>query len=320
QLLDQVLGRRVLDLGLVEQVRELRAAVLAHRRIEDLLLDLRVHAELREDPADELGGTVAVLLLHLLEVLEHLRDLLVIGLQQLERVVLLPGTGARGARAARGARLGIGHFGDTPCDARPPRAAVARPGSNRRTRGIPVRAPLRRRATVQERASCTSITCGSSACSTSRRRTRSCQARRKASRSASLATPCRHRPISVALRGSPATCCRCAATSTAPPSPSIREKRISPHASGRPKNRRSRRPKRPASPGNPQSSVAPVMKPPTAATTPVTPASRGSRISTTISPRRGSASPYRRSSAARVIRNAEATVGHECPAMRTTSS
>src|SRR3954466_11642409 len=83
ELLDQHLRRLVLDLGLVQEVLVLDR--LARRRIEQLLLERRVHLEVLAHGLHELLLRLAVLALELLELLKCLLDLVVLLLQQLDR-------------------------------------------------------------------------------------------------------------------------------------------------------------------------------------------------------------------------------------------
>ena len=84
ELLDQDLGRVVLDLRLVHEV--LVADRFAHRRIEDLLFDRGVHLQLVAHRGDELLQHGGVLMVHLLEFLERFLHARVVCLQQLDRV------------------------------------------------------------------------------------------------------------------------------------------------------------------------------------------------------------------------------------------
>src|SRR3954463_2711376 len=81
ELLDQHLRRLVLDLGLVQEVLVLDR--LARRRIEQLLLQSRMHLEVLAHGLHELLLRLAVLALELFELLERLLDLVVLLLQQL---------------------------------------------------------------------------------------------------------------------------------------------------------------------------------------------------------------------------------------------
>ncbi|ABA51655.1 hypothetical protein BURPS1710b_A0101 [Burkholderia pseudomallei 1710b] len=198
------------------------------------------------------------------------------------------------------------------------RAAVRRRAARRiprRIRQAAQRLPIAHR---QRNQPCSTITSTSSAWSSSSRRTRACHSSRNSATSPGGAVIARQRGSRSAIRGSPGTRSSRADTPTLAPV-STRAKRScsrigSPNVSSR------RRSKRPPMPLKPVSNVAPVNMPTTFAITPVTPSVAGSRSATRIAPRSAGAPPYSAPSAARVIRYADATVGHECPASFTTSA
>jgi hypothetical protein len=102
---DQLFERAVLDLGFVEQVLAVADRSLARGGIEDLFLDLRMRGQ---RDADLLRHRLLAILREaaILVFLEEIRHFLVVGLQQLDRVVLPAlGTGAGGGAALRGGVL-----------------------------------------------------------------------------------------------------------------------------------------------------------------------------------------------------------------------